>query len=63
MNELYSVFNNIQEQITGIFANIGTDEINKLIGAIAGDKFDEAKLVQAYIDKKNTASDKESGEM
>lgn len=62
MNELYSAFNNLQEQMTGIFAGIGTDEISKLIGAIAGDKFDETKLVQAYIDKRNTDSTKENGE-
>ena len=62
MNELYSAFNNLQEQMTGIFAGIGTDEISKLIGAIAGDKFDETKLVQAYIDKRNTDSAKENGE-
>lgn len=62
MNELYSAFNNLQEQMAGIFAGIGTDEISKLIGAIAGDKFDETKLVQAYIDKRNTDSAKENGE-
>lgn len=62
MNELYSAFNNLQEQMTGIFAGIGTDEISKLIGAIAGDKFDETKLVQAYIDQKNTNPAEENGE-
>lgn len=62
MNELYSAFDNLQEQMTGIFAGIGTDEISKLIGAISGDKFDEDKLIQAYIDKKNGDITKENGE-
>ena len=48
--------------MAGIFTGIGTDEISKLIGAIAGDKFDETKLVQAYIDKKNTESAAEDGD-
>ena len=62
MNELYSALNNLQEQMTGIFAGVGTEEISKLIGAITGDTFDETKLVQAYIDKKNADSSKENGE-
>lgn len=62
MNELYSAFDNLQEQLAGIFAGIGTDEISKLIGAISGDKFDETKLVQAYIDQKNTEPPAENGE-
>ena len=48
--------------MAGIFTGIGTDEISKLIGAIAGDKFDETKLVQAYIDQKNTEPTAENGE-
>ena len=48
--------------MTGIFAGIGTDEISKLIGAIAGDKFDETKLVQAYINQRNTEPAAENGE-
>lgn len=63
MNELYSAFNNLQEQMSGIFSDIGTDEIGKLIGAIVGDKFDETKLVQAYIDQNNINSIKENGEV
>lgn len=62
INELYSAFDNIQEQMSSLFAGIGNDEIGKLVGAIAGDKFDEAKLVQAYIDHNNSDNAAEDGE-
>lgn len=62
MNELYSAFDNLQEQLAGIFSGIGTDEISKLIGAISGDKFDEAKLIQTYMKEKKANTAEENGE-
>ena len=62
MNELYTAFDNLQEQLSGIFTGVGAEEISKLVGAISGDTFNEERLVQAYIDQKNTESSKDSGE-
>ena len=63
MNELYAAFNNLQEQMSGIFDGIGTEEVSKLIGAISEGKFDETKLIQAYIDQKNIEPPAENGEV
>lgn len=57
MNEFYASFSNLQEQLSGIFDGIGAGEISKIAGAISGGQFDEAKLVQAYIDQKNGMND------
>lgn len=59
MIEVYSAFENIQNQMSGIFNGVGAEEMNKLIGAISGEAFDEHKLVQAYIDQTNINTDAE----
>lgn len=61
MNELYSAFDNLQEQISSIFTGIGSDDISKMVSAISGGQFDESKLVQAYIDQTSTTKN-EDGE-
>lgn len=52
MNELYTSFNNLQEQMNSIFSGIKEDDMAKLLGAMSEGKLDEEKLVQAYMQSK-----------
>ena len=62
MSELYSAFENMQNQMSGVFEGVGADELSKLVGAISNGSFDESKLVQAYIDQTNLKADSEDTE-
>lgn len=62
MSELYSAFENMQNQMSGVFEGVGAEEMLKLVGAISGGSFDESKLVQAYIDQTNLKADSEDTE-
>lgn len=57
MNELYMALNGMQEQISNIFSGIGSGEMAKIVDAIAGGRFDEDKLVQAYINQTRPETD------
>ena len=52
MNELYTSFNSLQEQMNSIFSGVKEDDMAKLLGAISEGKLDEEKLVQAYMQSK-----------
>ena len=49
MNELYTAFDNLQKQITGIYENIDIDDVSNLVSAIANGHIDEEKMVKAFI--------------
>lgn len=57
MNDLYNAFENLQNQIAGIFSNVSEDDVTKLVEAISGSQFDEAKIVQAYMSQKEQAEE------
>ena len=59
MSEISSAFENMQNQMSGVFEGVGAEEMSKLIGAISDGSFDESKLVQAYIDQTNLKADSE----
>lgn len=62
MSELYSAFENMQNQMSGVFEGVGSEEMLKLVGAISDGSFDESKLVQAYIDQTNLKADSKDTE-
>jgi hypothetical protein len=65
MSEIYSAFENMQNQMSGVFAGVGAEEMSKLVGALSEGSIDENKLVQAYIDQTNLragSEDIEDGE-
>lgn len=51
MNELYSAFNNLQEQLENMFSGVNPEDFTKMLGAFAENGIDEAKLVDAFKSK------------
>ena len=49
MNDLYTAFDNLQKQFSGVFEGINADDVSKLVNAITDNKLDEEKLVKAYV--------------
>lgn len=52
MNELYSAFENLENQLEGMFSGISPDDMSKIVSAFNDGTFDETKLVSAYLGKK-----------
>lgn len=52
MNELYSAFENLENQLEGMFSGISPDDMSKIIGAFNNGTFDESRLIDAYLSKK-----------
>lgn len=52
MSELYSAFDNLEKQLENIFSGISHDDMSKIVGALSNGKFDEGKLVSAYLEGK-----------
>lgn len=52
MEELYASFNNLQTQLENLFSGINSEEMSKFVGALTEGKFDEEKLVKAYVEQK-----------
>lgn len=48
MNELYNAFDNLQNQLIGLFDGVNNDDIRAVAGALANGTLDEEKLVKAY---------------
>lgn len=53
MGEIYANLDNMQEQFANIFDGIDSGDMSKLVSALAGGKFDEEKIVDMYINKKD----------
>lgn len=49
INTIYNMFNSLQEQFNEIFSGITPEDASKFMQTIADGKFDEEKLVQAYM--------------
>lgn len=56
--DMFSTLDNLQKQISDVFDGINSEDISKVIGAIADSGLDEDKLVQAYM-KHNQEKDGE----
>lgn len=54
MNELYSAFDNLQSQLSGLFDGINNNDLRAVAGALVDGGLDEEKLVKAYINQKKT---------
>lgn len=52
INEVVSGLTNVAETIGNMFDGVSADDINKMVGAITDMKFDENKLMQAYLESK-----------
>lgn len=55
--ELYSTLDALQKQISGTFEGISSEDISKLVEAVAEGGIDEEKLVQAYNQHKALKSE------
>ena len=53
VNDVYASLNALEERLSAVFQGIDNDAITGLVGAMADGKFDEEKLVQAYLETKN----------
>lgn len=53
VNDVYASLNALEERLSSVFQGIDKDSIVRLVGAMADGKFDEGKLVQAYLETKN----------
>ena len=53
VNDVYASLNALEERLSAIFQGIDNDAITGLVGAMADGKFDEEKLVHAYLEAKN----------
>ena len=53
VNDVYASLNALEERLSAVFQGIDKDAITGLVGAMADGKFDEEKLVQAYLETKN----------
>lgn len=58
MNDIYHAFDNLQKQVEQIFANVNSEDMSSFIQAVANDKIDEDKLVQAYVKQTTISEDK-----
>ena len=54
-SRLAASLSDLEEKFEGIFSGIGKDEMLEMINAITDGKFDETKLVSAYLDQKKRA--------
>lgn len=54
VNELYAALSSLEERLGSAFNGIDNDTISNLAKALSDGKFDERKLVHAYMDAKNT---------
>lgn len=52
VNDLYASLENIQQQLTSTFADIGADDVKNIVAAISNGGIDEEKLMKAYIENK-----------
>lgn len=52
INEMLSSMDNIQEQFSSLLGDVDGEDIKGLIGAITNGKFDEEKLMKAYLEEK-----------
>lgn len=59
MDALYTAFDNLQKQLSGMFEGVSSDDVTNLFSAISGGMIDEEKLIKAYI--KQSASPSVSG--
>lgn len=53
IDELISAFENLNNQMVNMFSDISSNDVAKLIGAVGSGKFDENKIVEAYINQKS----------
>ena len=51
LNELYTSFSALQDKLAGVFSGVNEDDVSKLVGAISDGKFDENKIVKAYMNQ------------
>ena len=56
MNDIYNAFDGLQKQFGQIFSNIKSEDMSEFIQAVANEKVDEDKLMQAYIKQTKTSS-------
>lgn len=59
VNDVYASLNALEERLSAVFQGIDNDAITGLVGAMADGKFDEEKLVQAYLETKNGKKQRE----
>lgn len=59
MNDLYTAFDNIQNQLSAMFAGIGENDVRAVVEAVSNGALDEEKLVRAYTAVKNEKSGEE----
>ena len=64
VNELYASLNALEERLSPVFTGIDKDTMTGLITAMSDGKFDEEKLVHAYLKTKegNESHSEEAGE-
>lgn len=51
MNELYNSFDNLQNQLVGLFDGVNNADIQAVAGALANGTLDEERLVKAYMNQ------------
>lgn len=59
VDDVYASLNALEERLSAVFQGIDNDAITGLVGAMADGKFDEEKLVQAYLETKNGKKQRE----
>lgn len=63
VNELYASLSALEERLSTVFQGIDKETITQLVGAMTDGKFDEERLVHAYLETKNgTEQADEAGE-
>lgn len=55
LTQVVSLFEDVQKNAEGVFKDLSGDDLSKLIKAVAGNKLDEKKLVDAVIDRKEAS--------
>lgn len=53
---LYSSLENIESTMSELFKNVTPESFNGIMGALAGGKIDEGKIMQAYLDSKRESA-------
>lgn len=53
VNDVYASLNALEERLSAVFQGIDKDAITGLVGAMSDGKFDEERLVRAYLETKN----------
>lgn len=52
IDTLLTEFENLQNQMEGVFSGVGSEDVKALIGALGNSGVDEEKIVQAYLNNK-----------